>query len=245
MRLIKIDTINAGYGKFQVLFDLSAEIKDKKMTIVVGPNGSGKSTILKTIFGLTNVYSGEVFFRNEKITGLSPHQIARKGIAYVPQIGNVFPNLSVRENLLMSGYTMRREEFNKGTEEVLEYYPVLKECYDRGANTMSGGERQMLAMAMALLRKPEVMLFDEPTANLSPKMATQVMTEIMKLRDELGKTIVLVEQNAVKALKCGDDALLLVSGKINFNGPPEDLLNSPELGSLYLGIKKQSPEFAA
>jgi len=127
---------------------------------------------------------------------------------------------------------------SKGIEEVVGYYPILKECYNRRASTMSGGERQMLAMAMALIRKPEVMLFDEPTANLSPKLSTQVMDEIMKLRDELGKTILLVEQNAVKALKCGDKALLLVSGKINFDGLPNDLLNSPELGTLYLGIKR-------
>jgi branched-chain amino acid transport system ATP-binding protein len=235
--MIKIDTVNAGYSKFQVLFDVSAEIEDKKMTIVVGPNGSGKSTLLKSIFGLTSIYSGNILFKNEKITGLSPHQIARKGIAYVPQVGNVFPNLSVRENLLMAGYTMNHEDVHKGIEEVVGYYPVLNQCFARKASTMSGGERQMLAMAMALMRKPDLMLFDEPTANLSPKMATQVMDEITKLRDEHGKTIILVEQNAVKALNAGDKALLLVSGKINFDGLPNDLLNSPELGALYLGIK--------
>ena len=239
MRLIKLDMINAGYGKFHVLYDISTEIEDKRLTIVVGPNGSGKSTLLKSIFGLTNIYSGEVFLNGEKITSQAPHQIARKGIAYVPQVGNVFPNLNVRENFLMSGYTLKPELVRKGIEEVLGYYPVLKECYDRKASTMSGGERQMLAMAMALIRSPNVMLFDEPTANLSPKMSTQVMEEIMKLRDDLGKTVILVEQNAVKALKCGDRALLLVSGKVNFDGLPTDLLDSPELGALYLGIKQQ------
>jgi branched-chain amino acid transport system ATP-binding protein len=221
-----------------VLYDISTVIEDKKLTIIVGPNGSGKSTLLKSIFGLTNIYEGAIYLNTDKISENSPHQIARKGIAYVPQIGNVFPNLSVRENLLMSGYTMKRGEVNQGIEEVAGYYPILKECYHRKANTMSGGERQMLAMAMALIRKPDVMLFDEPTANLSPKMATQVMDEIVKLRDDLGKTILLVEQNAVKALKCGDKALLLVSGKINFDGLPNDLLNSPELASLYLGLKQ-------
>jgi len=236
--VIRLEGINAGYRKFHVLFDINANMEEKKMTIVVGPNGSGKSTILKTIFGLTNIYSGTVYFKNEKINGLAPHQIARRGVAYVPQTGNVFPNLSVKENLMMAGYTLHPKEVARGVDDVIGYYPVLQECFDRRASTMSGGERQMLAMAMALIRKPEVMLFDEPTANLSPKLSTQVMDEIVKLRDELGKTIILVEQNAVKALKCGDRALLLVSGKINYDGLPQDLLNSPELGSLYLGLKK-------
>jgi len=158
-------------------------------------------------------------------------------VAYVAQVRNVFPNLSVRENLLMSGYTLGKDELGKRIEEVKGYYPILTETYGRKASTMSGGERQMLAMAMALIRQPAVMLFDEPTANLSPKMSTEVIEEIRKLRDDLGKTVVLVEQNAIKALKCGDKALLLVSGKINFDGKADDLLASPELGQMYLGLK--------
>ena len=237
MQLIKLQTVNAGYGKFHVLFDINTTIEDKKITTIVGPNGSGKSTLLKSIFGLTNVYTGGIFLGDEKITNQAPHQIARKGIAYVAQIHNVFPNLSVRENLLMSGYTLKSHELSERIEEVIEYYPVLKECYGRRAGTMSGGERQMLAMAMALIRQPNIMLFDEPTANLSPKIATQVIEEITKLKDDLGKTIMLVEQNAIKALNCGDKALLLVSGKITFDGQANDLLNSPELGQMYLGLK--------
>lgn len=220
-----------------MLFDISTDIEDKKITTIVGPNGSGKSTLLKSIFGLTNIYTGDIYLGAEKITHIAPHMIARKGIAYVAQVRNVFPNLSVRENLLMSGYTLKREELGGRIEEVTGYYPVLTECFNRKASTMSGGERQMLAMAMALVRQPEVMLFDEPTANLSPKMSTQVIDEIRKLRDDLGKTVVLVEQNAIKALKCGDKALLLVSGKINFDGEANDLLSSPELGQMYLGLK--------
>ena len=235
--MIKIQNVNAGYGKFHVLFDITTDIEDRKITTVVGPNGSGKSTLLKSIFGLTNIFSGDIFLRDEKITHVPPHQIARKGIAYVAQVGNVFPNLSVRENLLMSGYTLKPDELKGRIEEVMGYYPVLKDCYGRKASTMSGGERQMLAMAMALTRQPDVMLFDEPTANLSPKMSTQVIDEIKKLRDELGKTVVLVEQNAIKALGCGNKALLLVGGKINFDGQAYDLLSSPELGQMYLGLK--------
>lgn len=232
-----MQAVNAGYGKFHVLYDINTTIEDKKITTVVGPNGSGKSTLLKSIFGLTNVYTGDIFLRDERITNQAPHQIARKGIAYVAQVRNVFPNLSVRENLLMSGYTIKPQNLSERIEEVIGYYPVLKECYSRQAGTLSGGERQMLAMAMALLRQPDIMLFDEPTANLSPKISTQVIDEIRKLKNDLGKTIILVEQNAINALKCGDKALLLVSGKINFDGQAGDLLNSPELGQMYLGLK--------
>ncbi|MBM5805896.1 MAG: ABC transporter ATP-binding protein [Candidatus Verstraetearchaeota archaeon] len=237
MRLIRIEGLNAGYGKFQVLFDISTNIDSKKMTVIVGPNGSGKSTILKSIFGLTNIYSGGIFLNGEQITRMSPHQIARRGIAYVPQVGNIFSNLTVRENLMMSGYTLKREEVRAKIPEVLEYYPVLKECYNRRPSTMSGGERQMLAMSMALMRKPHVMLFDEPSASLSPKISAQVLDEIKKLRDDMGITVVLVEQNAIDSLKCGDRAVLLVSGRVAFDGPAQELLGSPELGSMYLGIK--------
>ncbi|MDQ1279780.1 MAG: branched-chain amino acid transport system ATP-binding protein [Thermoproteota archaeon] len=132
---------------------------------------------------------------------------------------------------------MELHEIKDRVEEVTGYYPILKECYGRQASTMSGGERQMLAIAMALIRQPNIMLFDEPTANLSPKMSIQVFEEIRKLRDDLGKTVMLVEQNAINALKCGDKALLLVSGKIAFDGQANDLLNSPELGQMYLGLK--------
>jgi branched-chain amino acid transport system ATP-binding protein len=239
--MIKLNALSAGYGKFHVLYDISVDFEDMKLTVVLGPNGSGKSTLLKSIFGLTTIYSGDILLNTEKITGKPPNQIAKKGIAYVSQVQNIFPNLSVRENLIMAGYTLRSGEANERVKEVIEYYPVLNQCYNRKASTMSGGERQILAIAMSLVRKPDLMLFDEPTANLSPKMATQIMTEITKLRDNFGKTIILVEQNAIKALNCGDRALLLVGGKVNFYGLPNDLLNSPELGALYLGIQQKEP----
>lgn len=237
--MIKLNALNAGYGKFQVLYDINVTFEENKLSVVLGPNGSGKSTLLKSIFGLTTVYSGDVLLNDEKITGKPPHQIAKKGVSYVSQVQNVFPNLTVRDNLTMAGYTLKAQEVSKRVKEVTEYYPLLNQCYSRKASTMSGGERQILAIAMALIRKPDLMLFDEPTANLSPKMATEIMAEITKLRDNLGKTIILVEQNAIKALSCSDRALLLVSGRVNFYGLPSELLNSPELGARYLGIKRE------
>jgi branched-chain amino acid transport system ATP-binding protein len=236
--MLKIEGVNAGYGKFHVLFDINTFIEDRKVTVVVGPNGSGKSTFLKTICGLTTIYSGKILFGEKEITRMPSHQVARMGVAYLPQIGSVFLNLNVKENLLMASYTLHGDEAQKRIEEVLEYFPVLKSYYHRKANTLSGGERQMLAMAMALLRKPRVMLFDEPTANLSPKLALQVLNELVKLRDNYGITVVLVEQNARRALERGDKAVLFVGGKIMFEGKPSELLEHSELGSLYLGLKE-------
>jgi ABC-type branched-chain amino acid transport systems, ATPase component len=238
--LIELRALNAGYNKFHVLYDINVKFDDKRLTVIIGPNGSGKSSLLKSIFGLTAIYSGDVFFNGEKITGKTPYNIARRGIAYVHQVQNVFPNLTVHENLLLSGYILKREEIQQRITEVTEYYPILQKCYNRKAVTMSGGERQILAIAMALIRKPDVLLFDEPTANLSPKLASEVLAEIVKLRDNLGKTVILVEQNAIKALGYGDSAVLLVSGKVSFIGAPKDLLDSPELGALYLGIQQKA-----
>ncbi|MCS7116585.1 MAG: ABC transporter ATP-binding protein [Nitrososphaerales archaeon] len=237
VELLRVENINAGYQSFQVLFDVNTTIERGKITVVVGPNGSGKSTFLKTICGLTTIYSGRIFYMNKEITGLSPHQLAKEGIAYLPQIGNVFLNLTVKENLIMSSYTLDKYTTQERIKEVTEYFPMIKAFWNRKAITLSGGERQILAMAMALVRRPKVMLFDEPTANLSPKMALQIFDEIIKLRDEYGITVVLVEQNARKALERGNRALLFVNGRIIFEGEPNELLNHSELSSLYLGVK--------
>ncbi|RLF15861.1 MAG: ABC transporter ATP-binding protein [Thermoprotei archaeon] len=236
--MLSVEKVNAGYGKFHVLFDVTTYIESKKMTVIVGPNGSGKSTFLKTIFGLTTVYSGKVLLEGEDITGMPPHRVARKGIAYLPQVGNVFLNLTVKENLLMASYTLSEDETRDRLEEVLSYYPLLKRYYNRKADTLSGGERQLLAMAMAMMRRPKVMLFDEPTANLAPKIALEVLKEIARLRDEHGITVVLVEQNAKRALECGDKAVLFVGGRVAFEGLCHELLNHPELSTLYLGLSR-------
>jgi len=221
-----------------VLFDINTRIEDKGITVLVGPNGSGKSTLLKTVMGITQVYSGKIIYKGDNIIGLPPHAITKLGIAYLPQVGNVFANLKVRENLLMAGYVLGRDEAKKRTQEALEDFPVLKNYLDRRAGTLSGGERQMLAMAMAMVRRPQVMLFDEPTASLSPKMAMEVLDKIIDLRDNYGMTIVLGEQNARIALERGDQAILLVSGKVMYEGGAKDLLSHKELGKVYLGIEK-------
>jgi len=233
---IHIDSLNSGYANSHVLFGVDFEAKEKEITIVVGPNGSGKSTLLKSIFGLCAVYSGEISFHGKTITGLAPHEVARKKIAYLPQVNNVFSNLTIRENLMMASYTLDSKIFSERLPEIFETFPVLKKYEKSKADTLSGGERQMLAMAMALIRQPKVMLFDEPTASLSPKLADEVLAKIKQMRDDFGITIILVEQNVKRALKLGDYVYLLANGKTVFKGKPEELLAHPELGKLYLGI---------
>jgi branched-chain amino acid transport system ATP-binding protein len=234
--VLDIKKINSGYGKLHILFDIDAIVNRKDIVVIVGPNGSGKSTLLKTIFGLTNVYSGSIKFKEEELVGLPPYQIAKRGIAYLPQVDNVFSNLTVKENLIMAGYTLDKEEANKKAVEVSEIFPIIKKYYNKKAETLSGGEKQMLAMAMALMREPEIMMFDEPTASLAPNIAMQIFDHIVSLRDDLGITIVIAEQNAIRALEHGDKALLLVSGRVIFKGNTKDLLSHSELGKLYLGI---------
>ena len=229
--------LNAGYGKFSVLFGVNMEAKDKEITVIVGPNGSGKSTLLKSIFGLTTIYSGSIRFDGEELTKYPPHVIARKGVAYLPQTENVFTNLSVRENLIMASYSLKKEEVEDRIEEVLGVFPILKPLMEKRAGMLSGGERRMLAIAMSLLRRPKLMMFDEPTTDLAPKIAREILNKIVELRDELGIAIILVEQSAKRALEIGDKAYLLVDGRVNFEGTPEELLNHPRLSRLYLGIE--------
>ncbi|MCD6503982.1 ABC transporter ATP-binding protein [Candidatus Bathyarchaeota archaeon] len=235
--MLKIENLNAGYKDIQVLFDVSLNVGEEEICVLVGPNGSGKSTLLKTVMGLTQIYSGEIRFNGETITGLPPHKITKLGIAYLPQIDNVFSNLKVKENLWMAGYILEERTLKERVEEVLEDFPILKDYLNRRAGTLSGGERQMLAMAMAMMRRPKIMLFDEPTGNLAPKIAVQVLNKIAELREKYGVTIILAEQNAKKALELGDRAILLVSGRVKFEGKSRDLLSHPELGKIYLGIK--------
>ena len=234
--IIYVDSLNSGYANSHVLFGVDFEAKEKKITVVVGPNGSGKSTLLKSIFGLCAIYSGKIRYDGNTITGLAPHQVARKKIAYLPQVNNVFSNLTIKENLTMASYTLDSKAVHERMPEIFETFPVLKKYEKTKANTLSGGERQMLAMSMALIRRPRVMLFDEPTASLSPKLADEVLAKIKQMRDKFGITIILVEQNVKRALKLGDFVYLLANGKQVFKGKPDELLQHPDLGKLYLGI---------
>jgi len=236
-RLLKVDDLVAGYGKLQILNGVSIEARPNEITVVVGPNGSGKSTLLKSISGLTSIYRGSINLDGLKLSGLPPHEVARSGVAYLPQTESVFTQLKVEENFRMAGYTIGKDDYEGRLREALEMFPQLESYRTTKAGNLSGGERQMVAMTMALVRKPKVIMFDEPTANLAPKIATQVLATISSLAKSSDLTILLVEQNARKALEIGDSAYLLVSGKQVFSGAAKELLDHKELGRLYLGLR--------
>lgn len=232
---LEIKGLNAGYGKLQILFDVAASFPKGSITAVVGPNGSGKSTLLKAVFGLAKVYSGEVLLDDVDITGLPPHEVASLGIAYLPQTNNVFESLTVEENLAAAGNTLAGDELRLRVQEALDLFPQLKGYAKKKARELSGGERQMLAIAMSLLRKPKVMMFDEPTASLAPSLTLQVLRTIRRLRDELGITVVLVEQNVRAALEVSERAILMLSGRKVYEGPSSDLLAKSDLGKMFVG----------
>jgi branched-chain amino acid transport system ATP-binding protein len=234
--LLKVHEVFAGYGKLPVLNGVTVDAKPKEVTVIVGPNGSGKSTLLKTVAGLTTIYRGTIELDGQEITGMASHKIAKSGIAYLPQTENVFTNLTVRENLRLAGYSLDDKTYQTRLERMLELFPQLSAYTKTKALNLSGGERQMLAMALALIREPNVIMLDEPTANLAPKIATQVLNIISSLAKDMGLTILLAEQNARRALEIGSAAYLMVGGKNAFAGTARELLEHKELGRLYLGL---------
>ncbi len=238
--VLKVTDLVAGYGKLQILNGVSMSASPGRVTVVVGPNGSGKSTLLKSISGVASVSSGSVTLDGVPLTGRSPTQVARAGVAYLPQNENVFTNLTVRENLRLAGYTLSEGDLPERMKGALDLFPRLSEYLGTKSLNLSGGERQMLAMAMVMMRKPTVVMFDEPTANLAPKVATQVLDTVSSLTKGMGLTTVLVEQNARRALEEGDDAFLLADGRTIFSGGCAELLAHKELGRLYLGLQAQA-----
>jgi branched-chain amino acid transport system ATP-binding protein len=239
--LLRVDHVSSGYGNLQILDNVSLEAQPNQITVIVGPNGSGKSTLLKTIAGLTNIYQGNVTLDGKVISKLAPHEIARLGVAYLPQTESTFTHLTVAENFKMASYTVKREEIQERTRRALEIFPKLSSYMNTRVSSLSGGERQMVAMSMALLRKPNTIMFDEPTANLAPIIATQVLNTITYLAQDSGITILLVEQNATRALQIGHSAYLLVNGTTIFQGTAKELLEHRELGKLYLGLTVPQP----
>jgi len=237
--MLEAEKINAGYGKLQILFNIDLKAERGKITTIVGPNGSGKSTFLKTVFGLTSVYSGSIIFKGSNITRLPSFKRTRLGMAYLPQTNNVFTNLTVMENLRMAGYTLNEEEFGERLELALSVFPDLKKILDRKAGNLSGGQRQFLAMATALIRNSELLLLDEPSAQLAPKLADAIFSKILEMRDDHGITVLLVEQNAMKALEISDKAYMFVSGRVFYEGSPKPLLTEEKFKKHFLGVVEE------
>jgi branched-chain amino acid transport system ATP-binding protein len=234
--ILETKGLNVGYGPIHVIYDLDFEVPDGEVTVIVGPNGVGKTTLLKAIMGLATVYSGQVFFQGKDITNMPPYERTKLGIGYMPQTGNIFSKLTVEDNLKMAAYTVNSATVYKDKLEfVWNLFPRLKEYMPRAAGTLSGGERQMLAEGMVLMREPKLMMVDEPTAGLMPKLVNDVMKQLEQMAETTGLPIVLVEQRAKRALQVGDKAYMMRGGKFTFSGSAEALANHPQLNEMYLG----------
>ena len=234
--IIETKGLNAGYGPIHVLYDLDFEAPDEAVTVIVGPNGVGKTTLLKAIMGLVTIYSGKIYFQGKDITKMPPHERTRIGIGYMPQVGNIFSRLTVWENLKMAAYIVKdQSKIEEKLEMIFTLFPKLKGFLHRKAGTLSGGERQMLAESMVLIRDPRVMLVDEPTAGLMPKLVTEVMKKFKEMAELTGLPVILVEQRARRALQVGDYAYMMRHGRFIFKGTAKELLNHPHLTEMYLG----------
>ena len=231
--MLQTEDLVAGYvPEVDILNGVSIHVNEGEIVTVIGPNGAGKSTLVKTIFGLLRPRSGRVLFRGQDISGHKPHTITRLGLSYVPQLDNVFPTLTVTENLEMGSFDSSR---TKGQiERMYELFPRLGERRTQVAGTMSGGERQMLAMARALMPDPEVLLLDEPSAGLAPAFVEAIFEKVEDI-NRAGVTVVMVEQNARRALGMSNRGYVLDLGQDRFEGPGKELLDDPKVAELYLG----------
>ncbi len=234
MNLLEVTNVYAGYiPDLNILQGINFRISAGELVAVIGPNGAGKSTLAKAIFGLLTPNQGTITFKNEDITKLKSDKIVKKGMCYVPQISNVFATLSVEENLEMGAFILN-SNLQSLKDKIYTMFPILATRRKQTAGTLSGGERQMLAMGRALMLDPDLLLLDEPSAALSPILVNEVFAQI-KAINQAGKAIVLVEQNAKKALAMAHRGYVLESGKDRFEGEGKSLLNDPKVGALYLG----------
>ncbi|MDK2373101.1 MAG: ABC transporter ATP-binding protein [Candidatus Korarchaeota archaeon] len=234
--LLELQEINAGYGDLQVLWDVNLSVDKGEIVSLLGSNGAGKTTTLRVISGLLKPFSGKVTFNCRDITKLPSNKRVEMGLALVPEGRQLFPEMTVLDNLEMGAYTKRaRDKFHDTLEWVFTLFPKLKERRAQLAGTMSGGEQQMLAIARGLMSRPEVLMMDEPSMGLAPKLVLEIFGTIKKLREE-GVTILLVEQNAKAALDVSDRAYILETGRIVLHGPAQELLGMDEVRKAYLGI---------
>ena len=236
MPLLQIEGIVSGYTKeLDILSGVSLKVEKGQMVSIIGPNGAGKSTVLKTIFGILKVRGGRIVFEDEDITNIPADQILQKGISIVPQGRNIFPLMTVRENLELGAYIRQdKEKIEQDIEEIYKMFPILKERSTQKARSMSGGEMQILEMGRAMLLNPKIMLIDEPSLGLAPIMANEVFDKIEEI-NKAGTTILIVEQNADRSLKMSDYAYVLEEGRSTREGPAEEIRNDDEIKKLYLG----------
>ena len=235
MALLEVEDVHAGYGKLEILRGVSLRVEPGQVVSIIGPNGAGKSTVFKTLFGLLPARQGCVRFAGEDVTNRPPADLLRRGMAYVPQGRNVFPLMTVDENLRLGAYIRPRSaDLDREVERVYDTFPMLQAARRKRAAELSGGQQQMLEMGRALLLRPRLMLLDEPTLGLAPLVFREIFRIIEELR-RVGQTILMVEQNAAKALEISDYAYVLELGQNRFDGSGDAIRNDDRIRRLYLG----------
>ncbi len=233
--LIQFDRVVAGYSPaLMILNELTFGARAGEVTLLIGPNGAGKSTVLKTLFGILTPRSGSVRYAGDVINGRTPRWLLGQGIAFVPQGRNLFPSLSVFHNLELGGITLPRPQLKPRIDEVLDRFPRLRERASNQASTLSGGEQKQLEIGRALLLRPQVLLIDEPSIGLSPKIASDVF-QMLRMLANAGTTVLMVEQNVRSGLKISDRAIAMEMGKVAVDRPAAELLHDPNLNRLFLG----------
>jgi ABC-type branched-subunit amino acid transport system ATPase component len=234
--LLDVRHINSGYGEMTILHDISMRVDLGEVVTLIGPNGAGKSTLLKTIFGLLMPTEGRIRFEDTDITGFKPPTLVRRGMSYVPQVDNVFPSLTVQENLEMGAF-VRSDGFAERLEEMYTFFPTLGLKRKQRVGGLSGGERQMVAMGRALMLDPRLLLLDEPSAGLSPRLVGMVFEKMAEI-NHAGVALLIVEQNARQALRLSHRGYVLASGQVRLEGRGDQLLSDAEVGRLYFGGRR-------
>ena len=232
--VLELSDVDGGYGEVQVLEDLSLHLEAGEIVCLIGPNGAGKSTVLKTVFGLLTPWTGAVRYHGDDIGGMAPEDIVREGIGYVPQTDNVFGSLTIDGNLRMGGVARDDDRLEAVIEDLYERFDILREKRGAKARDLSGGQRQVLAFARALVMEPDVLLVDEPSAGLAPNTADEVFGHVEAV-NAMDTAILMVEQNAIKGLNISDRGYVLDQGTVAYEGDANSLLDDPEVSKLYLG----------
>ena len=233
MGILQVSNLVTGYGEAEIVHGVDLDIEREEMAAIIGPNGAGKSTLMRAVFGLIDCWEGSVVVAGVDVTDHRPDEITKVGASYVPQRNNVFPNLTVRENLEMGAY-IDDEAPESAYEAVYERFPILEERRNQKVGRMSGGQRQMVAMGAGLMIDPDLLLVDEPSAGLAPDLVNEMFERIQRIK-EGGTSILMVEQNARQALRYADRGYVLDQGENAFEGPGEELLESDEIAEMYLG----------
>ena len=245
MAVLEVENLHTGYDDVPVLEGVDLTVEADEIVGVVGPNGAGKSTIFKAIMGYLSPWKGTIIFKSDSIGGAQPSDLVKLGIGYVPQNENVFPKMTVRENLRMGGFTVDDEVFEENVDELLELFPRLEERQDQKVRTMSGGEQKMVAVARALVTEPELILFDEPSAGLMPKYVDMIFEKTRQIQEARGISFLIIEQNVTKLLENTDRTYVIRDGGVRLAAESRRLLEEEDLGEVYLGGSKGEEETAA